>query len=41
MLSFLTTTTQTLDTGLVSEVMDIVVEVITKAVALFAIFPLN
>lgn len=30
-----------LDTALVGEVMDIVVEVITKAVALFALFPLN
>ena len=31
----------TLDTALVGEVMDIVVQVITKAVALFALFPLN
>lgn len=30
-----------LDTALVGEVMDIVVQVITKAVALFALFPLN
>ena len=30
-----------LDTALVGEVMDIVVQVITKAVGLFALFPLN
>ena len=37
---YLTGTTQ-LDTSLVTEVMDIVVEVITKAVGLFGLFPLN
>ena len=30
-----------LDTALVGDVMDIVVQVITKAVGLFALFPLN
>lgn len=37
----LTSGEATLDTALVGEVMDIVVQVITKAVALFALFPLN
>ena len=34
-------TTKMLDTELVTQVMEIVVQVITKAVALFALFPLN